>query len=235
VFEHAGARAVHEPDPRWLRLVGNAHASGSMSRARAAKVVQRVRRDVVRGDTPYVEANSLISGLVGPVLDAFDDAFVVQIVREPLSYVSSAIAWGQYRFAGRLLNVVPYRRLAAPQYRPWSPAARLHWMFQGQFERLCWTWTAQNAAMRTQGGSTSRFRSIRFEDLIDPARGPELLGELFDSIGLSSSSVEAVMQAAAASKNESASRSERVELSAPQRTRLREVCGAEAARYGYVV
>ncbi len=233
VFEHAGARAVHEPEPRWLRLVGNAHAAGAVSRERAVLAVRKTRAEVVAAPGgPYVEANSLISGLAGPLLDAFDDTRVVQIVRDPVSYVRSAIAWGQYRTAGRVLNVVPYRRLAAPQFRPWSVPERLRWARQDQFERLCWTWTAQNRAMRTQGAGNSRFRTVRFEDLIDEVRGLELLGELCSDLGLTAD-IGAVVRAAAIAKNESAPRGAKVDLDSVQLRRLWGVCGGEAAHYGY--
>ncbi len=225
---------MHEPDPRWLRLVGNAHAAGALSRERAVRAIRKVRTEVVSAPGgPYVEANSLISGLAGPLLDAFDDAHVVQIVRDPVGYVRSAMTWGQYRTAGRVLNVVPYRRLAAPQFRPLSIAERLRWVGQDQFERLCWTWTAQNRAMRTQGEGNPRFRVVRFEDLIHAERGRALLGELFAALGLTAD-VDAVVETAAMAKNESAPRGASVELEPMQLRRLWEVCGAEAAQYGYL-
>jgi hypothetical protein len=233
VFEHAGARAVHEPEPRWLRLIGNAHAAGALSRDRAVRAVRKTRTDVVSaGGGPYVEANSLISGLAGPLLDAFDDARVVQIVRDPVSYVRSAMAWGQYRTAGRVLNIVPYRRLAAPQFHPFSVSERLRWARHDQFERLCWTWTAQNRAMRTQGEGNPRFRVLQFEQLIDEVRGLELLGELFSDLGLTADA-GAVVQAASVAKNESAPRGAKVDLDPGHLRRLWEVCGAEAEYYGY--
>lgn len=239
VFEHGGARAEHEPDPRWLRMVGNAHAAGAVSRARAVDAVRRTRSEVMAasaaGNVPYVESNSLISGLAGAILDAFDDALVAQVVRAPEAYVRSAIAWGQYRFAGRALNVVPYRRLAAPQFRPWSAAERWRWAQKDQFERLCWTWTAQNAAMRQQGTGSERFRTLRFEDLVDPESGRNAIAGLFAELGLATQLLDPALAAAASDKNESASRAPKVELDDAQRRRLREVCGAEAAHYGYVV
>jgi hypothetical protein len=238
VFAHAGARAVHEPAPRWLRMVGNAHAAGALSRARATEIVSRVRSDAVTPRAPetrpYVEANSLVSGLAGPLLDAFGDARVVQVVRDPVGYVSSALAWGQYRLAGRVLNVVPYRRLAAPQFRPWSPAERLRWVGRAQFDRLCWTWMAQNRAMRTQGEGNPRFSTVRFEDLVDRDGGRATVRQLFDLAGLAGN-VDAAIAAADAMRNESAPRAAKVTLDRVQRELLGAVCRDEAARYGYVV
>ncbi len=233
VFAHAGARSLHEPEPRWLRLVGNAYAAGSLSHERAVATVRRARAaDVDAGERPYVEANSLISGLTRPLLDAFADAIVVQIVREPVGYVQSAIAWGQYRTGGRILNVVPYRRLAEPQFRPLSVPERVRWARKDQFERLCWTWTAQNRAMRTQGADNPRHRVMRFDELVDPVRGRARLAELIAELGLTAD-IDTVMRAAASERNESAPRGAKVELDVQQRRRLWQVCGDEAARYGF--
>lgn len=238
VFEHAGARAVHEPGPRWLRLVGNAHAAGAMTRERAARIVRRVRLELVSPPTfdgrPFVEANSLVSGLAGPLLDAFADAHVVQIVRDPVGYVGSALAWGQYRLAGRVLNVVPYRRLAAPQFDPWSPVARMRWARRDQFDRLCWTWMAQNRAMRTQGEGNPRFSIVRFEELTDRDAGTSTLHRLFGLASLDAD-VDAAVRGANSMKNESAPRAAKVVLDDAQIDRLRTVCRDEAAHYGYVV
>lgn len=238
VFEHAGALAVHEPPPRWLRLVGNAHAAGAVSRERATEIVRRVRAEVVAPSPPdarpYVEANSLVSGLVGPLLDAFESARVVQVVRDPAGYVGSALAWGQYRLAGRVLNAVPYRRLAAPQFRPWSPSERVRWARRDQFDRLCWTWMAQNRAMRTQGEGNPRFSTVRFEDLVDRDASRMTLRSLFELAGLVTD-VDAAIAAADAMKNESAPRAAKITLDPAQRDRLRSVCRDEAAHYGYVV
>jgi hypothetical protein len=249
VLATAGARAYHEPAPRWLRLVANAHAAGLLPADRATAIVQRARREVIGCSTvPYAEANSLLAGLVRPLLEAFPDAVVVQIVRDPRTYVRSALDWGQYRFAGRVLNAVPFRRLAAPQFRPWSLRARLDWARRDQFERLCWTWTAQNAAMRTQGSGDERFRAIRFEDLVDPARGPALLSSLVTSLGLPEPPAWVLGGAVERPRNESASRRARRDrrvgwargpgrdgaaLVAARSERLVELCGDEAAEYGY--
>jgi len=242
VFAASGARSMHEPAPRWLRLVANAHAAGAVSTTRATTIVRGQRSAAVSASAiPYVEANSLIGGLVRPLLDAFPDSIVVQVVRDPRTYVRSALDWGQYRFAGRALNLVPYRRLAAPHFRPRSIRARLDWALRDQFERLCWTWTAQNLAMRSQGEGHDRFRTIRFEELVDRTLGPTILAGLHASIGLPDPAAGALVAEVERPRNQSGRRSggghakhgggDRVVEA--RLDRLIEVCGSEAANYGY--
>ncbi len=178
------ARSFHEPGPWWVRHVSNAHASGSMSTARATRIVHRLRDAALSEPAPYLEASCLVYGLVRPLLDAYPEATVVQVVRHPRTYVQSGLDWGAYRFGGRVLNVAPFRRLAPPQFDRWDLRARLAWVGEDQFARLCWAWAAMNRAMRTQGEGDPRFRTVRFEDLTDAGRGPGLLSALAADLGL---------------------------------------------------
>jgi hypothetical protein len=227
-----GARSHHEPGPWWLRHLSNAHASGAVSDERAVRLLHRVRDEALAVDEPWFEASCLDHGLVGPLLAAFPEAEVVQVVRHPVGYVRSAQDWGAYRFGGRPLNLAPYRRLAPPQFDPWNPAERLRWVGQDQFERLAWAWSAMNRAMRTQGEGSDHFRTLRFEDLTDPVRGPGELGRLAADLGLAVTSdrLEAAVQ-----KRVNASEHKAGDWTPAQWDRLMELTAEEAGHYGYEV
>ena len=225
-----GARSQHEPGPWWLRHLSNAHASGAVSEARAVRLLHRVRDEALAVDEPWFEASCLDHGLVGPLLTAFPEATVVQVVRHPVGYVRSAQDWGAYRFGGRPLNLLPYRRLAPPQFDRWNVAERARWVGQDQFERLAWAWAAMNRAMRTQGEGSDRFRTARFEDLTDAERGPAELGRLAADLGLS---VAPDGLAAAVQKRVNASQPKAGDWTPAQWARLEELTASEAAEYGY--
>jgi hypothetical protein len=227
-----GARSHHEPGPWWLRHLSNAHASGAIGEARAVRHLHKVRDEALAEDGPWFEASCLDHGLVGPLLAAFPDATVVQVVRHPVGYVRSAQDWGAYRFGGRPLNVLPYRRLAPPQFRPLDVGERVRWVGEDQFERLAWAWAAMNRAMRTQGEGSPRFRTVRFEDLTDADKGPVELGRLADDLGLS---VPADELAGAVEARVNASRPKGAQWSAAQWSRLVELTADEASHYGYEV
>ena len=185
---------------------------------------------------PYLEASCLVYGLVAPLLDAFPEAQVVQVVRDPRTYVRSGLAWGAYRFGGRPLNLAPYRRLAPPQFEPLDLTARLHWAGDDQFARLCWAWSAMNEAMRTQGAGQRRFRTVRFEDLTDPARGSEVLGSVADELGLIVAPDR--LEALAAQRVNPSRADETDDWRTWDDDRLRllvERTAAEAGHYGYTV
>jgi hypothetical protein len=237
LFGRLGARASHEPGPKWLRLASNAHAAGRLGSERAARLVARARHHEVErpGAPPWVESSCLVYGLVEPLLATFPDAHVVQVVRDPRTYVRSALGWGAYRAGGRPLNLVPFRRLAPTQFRPRSLRRRLGWAAEGQFERLCWAWAAMNRSMREQGSGSPRFSVVRYEDLFDPLRSGPTLRSLCELVGLEAD--DATLAGLAERRVNAGKRTPEIpewsRWTPPERARLVRDCAEEASRYGY--
>ena len=237
LFDRLGARASHEPGPKWLRLVSNAHVAGRLSSERAARLVARVRRNEVEqaGAAPWVESSCLIYGLVDPLLASFPEAHVVQVVRDPRTYVRSAVGWGAYRVGGRPLNLIPFRRLAPPQFRPRSVRRRFEWAAEGQFERLCWAWAAMNRSMREQGSGSARFSVVRYEDLFDPERSGPTLRALCALAGFEVD--DATLSRLAERRINAGKKTPEIpdwsRWSPEERARLVRDCADEASRYGY--
>lgn len=233
-FESLGIEAHHEPGPFWLREASNAVVSGQLSVARARTLVERARANLLTSDAPYVEASCLVYGLAEPLLEVIDTAIVAHVVRDPKTYIRSGMNWGVYRPGGRPLNLLPFRRLAPPQFTPWSLSERVSWARKDQFERLCWAWTAMNAHMRRTTESTDRGATVRFEDIFDAENGYPGLVQLSRMIGVEPTD-EALNAFAerpvnAATKGKFPRWSDWTE---EQREMVRNLCGEEAAHHGY--
>lgn len=234
IFTTLGVRARHEPGPRWLRNVSNAYVTGRISLGSAVRLLRLARRHLVRNPgRTYVESSCLIYGLVEPLLTLFPEASVVQIVRDPRTYVRSAANWGAHRFAGRALNVLPFRRLAPPQFEPLSLAARIAWAKANQLERLSWTWARMNRAMREQGGSSSGFTTERFEDVFDKGRGYPGLIRICSILGLQTTPQEIVRAAARRNRSRERRLLDWEHWPAEAQEHLLTTCSEEAARYRY--
>lgn len=231
-FDELGADSHHEPGPKWLRHLSNAYASDSVGTERAVRLLHRTRDEALAGPAPWFEASCLIYGVVRPLLEAFPEAEVVQVVRDPRTYVRSGLDWGAYRFGGRVLNLAPFRRLAPPQFDRWNVRARIAWMGQDQFERLCWAWAAMNRAMRTQGERSDRFRTVRFEDLTDPVRGVDVLRDLATDLGLAVAP-ERLAELVGRRVNASTPRRATEAWTDDQEQTFRTLVADEAAHYGY--
>jgi hypothetical protein len=157
------------------------------------------------------------------------------VVRDPRTYVRSAMAWGAYRTGGRPLNLVPFRRLAPPQFHPRSLRDRVEWAGEGQFERLCWAWAAMNRAMREQGSGSSRFSVVRYEDLFDPVRSGATLRSLCELVGLDADddTLSRLAERRINAGTKTAGMPEWSRWSTADRARLLRDCRSEAWRYGY--
>lgn len=226
-----GADARHEPGPVWLRNLSNARVSGAVGHETASRLVRRVRPDD-SPSIPYVEASCLIYGLAEELLEVFDDALVVHLVRDPRTYIRSAMDWGVHRLAGRPLNLAPYRRLATAQSAPFDPRERWRWAVTPRFDRIAWGWTAMNEAIRRTCESTSRAMTVRFEELVDETHSG--LFEIARAAGIvdDPSRVEALelTRVNAAPKRGFA---DWTEWTRDQMETVLRLCGDEAAHYGY--
>jgi hypothetical protein len=149
--------------------------------------------------------------------------------------VRSAMGWGAYRAGGRALNVVPFRRLAPTQFRPRSVRRRLDWAGEGQFERLCWAWSAMNRSMREQGSGSPRFSVVRYEDLFDPVRSGPALRALCELAGFEVD--DATLSRLAERRINAGKRTPEIpdwsRWTPAERRRLVRACADEAAYYGY--
>lgn len=231
-FAELGADARHEPGPFWLRNLSNAYVSGHVSSGRVAGILRRTRPRTSK--TLYVESSCLVFGLVQPILDTFPEAAVVHVVRDPRTYVRSAMDWGVHRPGGRPLNLMPFRRLSPAHFAPRSLSTRLEWARSGQFERVCWNWLALNRAIRLQGEGQSRFTTVRFEDIFDRERGFPGLRAIASvaNVEVSDDALErfGVRPVNAARRREFPAWDD---WKPSMKQHLIDVCGGEAAEYGY--
>ncbi len=97
--------ALHEPRPSYaLRMYTNAYLAGDVSDEKMAAVLKRKREKLMRTvSTPtYIESNGYLAGFL-PVLDqVWPDPSVIHIVRDPRTYVVSAL---NHQEANRLKKI----------------------------------------------------------------------------------------------------------------------------------
>jgi hypothetical protein len=175
--------ARHEPRPSYpLRMLSNAYAAGKVSRP-ALIAALRISRPILqrsRGDL-YLESNPYLYGFV----DALDEAInrqwrstgkviVIHIVRDPRTYVASAInhggSVGIKAAATRLIPhwFPPVRRAQGVSARP-TPVE----MFAGE-------WALVNQFVGERGRPQPGYHLLRYEDIFDEANsGLRRMCEIF--------------------------------------------------------
>lgn len=181
-------RALHEPPPTrvHLRRVSNRFMCGRLGREELIAQLQE-HRDRILAQTPqgtYVEANPGLAGFLDAFADVYPDFRVVHVVRDPRTYIRSALNWGVFRGIKRLLALyLPYW-LPKPDYV--DPSGDLRWRRMDGPERLAWYWKFINTHLdRGAQLYPDRYIRVKFEDLF--SRDGSGLAKLVEWIGLPAS------------------------------------------------
>lgn len=177
--------ALHEPSPTRFRLrrAANRYLCGRLTGEQLVAILSAERKALRNGGTHtvYVESNPGLAGFLDAFGQVFDDFRVVHVVRDPRTYIPSALAWGVFRGAKRLLaEFLPFW-LPKPDHLP-DPGG-LAWRRMSHPQRLAWYWSFINRHLdRAPGLYPGRCMRITFESLF--ARDGSGLARLVEWIGL---------------------------------------------------
>lgn len=228
--------ARHEPKPsRSLRILGNRRLCGRLSREAAVEALRRARRPLERmtGGDVYLEANPYLCGFVDVLPDAFGPTRVIHLVRDPRTYIRSAINFSFARGVRGLATALVPDWSLKPDRCEAKPPRR--WREMDPIERLAWFWNRINGVL---DGAERRYGAdylrVRFEDLFD-RDGTGLRG-IAAWLGLPP---EPALVNSMREKAVNASRRRECpgwdEWSPEARRLVVQHCGERAARYGYML
>ncbi|HEX2974227.1 MAG TPA: hypothetical protein VHP11_17970 [Tepidisphaeraceae bacterium] len=159
--------AVHEPTPSWrLRRASSRAMAGRISKAELVEKLAYCRRQMVaQVQTPiYVESNPFLAGFLEAFGEVFDNPMVLHVVRDPRTYVRSALNWGSYSGIKKLAsNFCPYWTVKPEHF---ANNTDTPWMQMTDRQRAAWYWKTVNTDLnRGQELLGDRYLRIRFEDL----------------------------------------------------------------------
>jgi hypothetical protein len=230
--------AVHEPAPSWrLRMATTRAICGRAKKEELIGLLVKLRRNLIeRVSQPiYVESNPYLSGFVEVLGEVFENPLVVHVVRDPRTYVRSAVNFGAFR---------GLKKLASEVWPNWFPKPEmcvderiqsgLQWAKMDEIERLSWFWTVVNnhisVGKRVHG---DRYLQIGFEKLFSPDGGG--LSRLTSWMGLPESDA---LRAEANKERVNASRGNQLpaweKWGLVDQSKLLEFCGRLMEVYGYL-
>lgn len=168
-------RAFHEPAPsRGLRLWTVAYLEGAVDQASMTRTLRAYRTGFFEGiDEPiYVESNNFLAGFAESLICEFDEPTLIHVVRDPRTYVRSAInngaALGWKGFANR------YLPFAHVELEPTSENPSI--------QRSARYWSLVNRHLHTVGESYDAYHVFRYEDLFSD--DSQTLSRLAEIIGV---------------------------------------------------
>jgi hypothetical protein len=155
--------ARHEPPPSYpLRMLSNAYAAGKASRWMMVSAL-RLTRPVLRGfhGQLYIESNPFLYGFADVLPEVAGTPIIIHIVRDPRTYVPSAINHGGGSGLKALASSLipfwfpPIRRVPGVSSRP-TPV-----------ETFAGEWTLVNQFLGEHAGRQAGYHLFKFEDIFD--------------------------------------------------------------------
>lgn len=150
-------KASHEPSPsRVLRFWTNAYIRGEVTKIQMRDVFIKFRaRLISRCNLQiYVESNNFMTGFSCILSDVLEDPKIIHIVRDPRTYITSAINKGaDSGFKGFVNRYVPYAHLKADR-------SENYW----QIKRSARYWQEVNTEL-DKLNNHNNYLCVRFEDL----------------------------------------------------------------------
>jgi hypothetical protein len=217
------AHAVHEPSPsRGLRFWTVAYLEGVVERPAMASTLRRYRTGSFKniGAPIYIESNNFLAGFAESLIDEFNEPLLIHVVRDPRTYIRSAINNGAASGLKGLANrFVPFAHL------PLDSEAE-----HPEIMRSALYWNLLNGHLYKVGQGYSSYHRFRYEDLF--IAGTTQFGRLTELVGAGRGEESVVAE-------EKVNQSPRnlmpswAEWSQGQKRVVIETCAEMMARFGY--
>lgn len=150
--------ALHEPPPsRGLRLWTTAYLEGAVDHSMMTDTLRRYRTGFFEkiSESLYVESNNFLAGFAESLIEEFDKPKLIHVVRDPRTYVRSAINNGAASGLKGLANrFVPFAHLGL---EPNSVHPTI--------QRSARYWTLLNEHLKRVGEDYAAYHLFKYEDL----------------------------------------------------------------------
>lgn len=163
-----------------IRNLAQKHLAGTWSRGQLRRAVEAHRRHYYESipEPLIVEAYYQWYGLLPIIREAFPDAKIVGVVRDPREWVPSWMNFGGHHDGRDLVTRLGQSRLTPEMVGDVEYAFR--WDSMDQFERLCWDWRIVTRIISDFARTDSLTRIYRFEDLFKGENRVEIARDLLE-------------------------------------------------------
>jgi hypothetical protein len=174
----------HQPPfSRLLTVASNYYLHGWLSRRTLEQLVARLREPQIlnAGCRYYVQVFSLDYLPAKIISERHPNVYVVQIVRDPRTFVRSYLNWMHSQFKSFVANKVVLGWHPSG-YSTGETSWRV-WRQMDEFQRVCWHWTYKNTLLESLFEGDEHHIRVRFEDLF-LARDSETLERALAFVGI---------------------------------------------------
>lgn len=126
----------------------------------------------------YIESNHIIYGLLDLIIELFPNSKVIWIMRDPRTWIRSAINSGSYHLYG-IWDWDSINLSVRANNFPEDPAAS-RWKAMSKFEKYCWYYANVNKRALELLERTDNVKIFRYEDLFDRTSGDSHFKEMLE-------------------------------------------------------
>ena len=126
----------------------------------------------------YIESNHLLYGVIDLVTELFPNSKVIWIIRDPRSWVRSALSAGAYHLYG--IWDWDSINLSIRAYNFPDDPDRNRWKKMSKFEKYCWYYARVNYRAFELMKKVPDFKIFRFEDLFNRKTRDRYFSEMLD-------------------------------------------------------
>lgn len=177
-------------------------------------------------EKPYIEINPFLTGIAADFSKEDITNGVVHIVRDPVTWVESVMAFGGYSWRSFITPYIPFAH-----EKP--SIAGTGWYGLSLPEKMAWRWLDRNLRIKALAEKDVPYLLVRYEDIFKNKKpDPEILQRIFHHVGgvnVDFSALQLVQEKVNASRS-----SKKVKLDESMRAKIYKITQTLAAEYGYI-
>jgi hypothetical protein len=229
-----GVHSPHQPPfSRLLTIASNYYLHGWLPKSALVWLVRRTRIPQIERSHCrfYVQVFSLDYLPARIVAEQHPDTRIVQIVRDPRTFVPSYLNWIHTRFKSFVANkFVPGWHPSGffTKERSWR-----NWSQMSEFQRVCWHWSFKNRTIESLFKNTSHYTLVRFEDLFLGEERQIVLQSMVSFLGIPYRDRYKSVYRQAKNPSRKTYCSDWHQWAPERQAQLLEICGDYMARVGY--
>lgn len=167
---------------RFINVVGNLYALKLLPPFFAGKIWKALKYDSIKSHRlRYIENNPHYYSLTNMISGYFPQAKYIYVVRSPKSYILSHFKKEDQHIKSKIANCL------VPFWQPISYFEQVKGLFGDFYQRVEFyadIWNYKNNYLLSVSRENTQYMTIRFEDVFDPGKGPDILKQLADWLGL---------------------------------------------------
>ncbi|MFC1975131.1 sulfotransferase domain-containing protein [Chloroflexota bacterium] len=231
-----GILSPHQPPfSRPLTIASNYYLHGWLPESALRWLINRVRLSQIRHTNCryYIQVFSLDHLAAKFISQQYPNVYVIHIVRDPRTFVTSYLNWMHTKFKSFMANKFVLGWQPSGYFTgeiPWRV-----WRNMDEFQRICWQWVYKNQTLEDLFARSPHYLCLRFEDLFINENKLTTLKSLISFVDIPYQDRFAEICQHKKNSSRKTYFPQWSEWPLDRKKQLLDICGRQMAQYGYPI